>query len=69
MSRRLLNFAYLGEHDPLLPQVCVVAECNDLADSNTGLLELRQFYEALAHHLVALFRIDAGLEGARERAP
>lgn len=71
MSReptRSPNTAFLREHGPLLLQLRVVAERNDLADSNTVMLQLRQFGGALPQHLSPAFGIDPGPEGAQKAA-
>jgi len=53
------NFEFLHQHEPLLVQLCVAAERNFAAhDANTCLLKLRQFGEALAQHIAAVFGID-----------
>lgn len=59
------NFAFLAEHDPLLLQLCAAAERNFPSDPNTVVLKLRQFGEALAQHLAAVFDVDAGPEGSQ----
>ncbi len=43
-----LNFAFLAEHDPLLPRLGALAERNLGDDPNTTLLKLRQMTELLA---------------------
>ncbi|WP_168226677.1 type I restriction-modification system endonuclease [Rhodoferax sediminis] len=54
------NFQFLQQHDPLLVQLCAAAERNFAAgDPNTCLLKLRQFGEALAQHLAAVFGVES----------
>jgi type I restriction enzyme R subunit len=58
------NFQFLQQHDLLLVQLCASAERNFAAhDPNTCLLKLRQFGEALAQHVAAVFAIDVPAEG------
>lgn len=53
------NFQFLQQHDPLLVQLCASAERNFAAgDPNTCLLKLRQFGEALAQHIAAVFGLE-----------
>ena len=58
------NFQFLQQHDPLMVQLCSSAERNFAAhDPNTCILKLRQFGEALAQHVAAVFAIDAPVDG------
>lgn len=53
-----LNFEFLREHDALLLRLCLVAERSFTIDPNTTVLKLRQFGEALARNMAAVFGID-----------
>lgn len=57
------NFDFLKQHHPLLAQLCTAAERNfSHQDPNTCLLKLRQFGEAIAHHLAAVFDLERSIE-------
>lgn len=57
------NFDFLQQHHPLLAQLCTAAERNfSHLDPNTCLLKLRQFGEAIAQHLAAVFDLDLSME-------
>lgn len=52
------NFAFLGEHDPLLLELATAAERAFSFDPNTTLIKLRQLGEALAQHMAVLYQIE-----------
>lgn len=55
------NFGFLTAHDPLLYRLCMAAERNYHDDPNTAVIKLRQFGEAIAKHLAAVFNIESGI--------
>ncbi len=61
------NFSFLREHDPLLLQLCAATERNFHDDTNTSVIKLRQFGEAVVRHLAAVFNLEARLASARAR--
>lgn len=62
MAAASSNFAFLGDHDPLLARLPGLAEEYLHSDPNTALLKLRQFTELLARQAAARVGIPAGPE-------
>lgn len=59
------NFGFLREHDPLLLRLCTAAERYAQVDPNAAVVKLRQFGEALARQLAAVFGIASSAEASQ----
>ncbi len=52
------NFAFLGQHDPVLLRLCAAAERNFPDDPNTTVVKLRQFSELVVRTIAAMVGVE-----------